>query len=380
MSVEVIINNVPYGGVKQALVSRNFENASGQFQLVLSPLQGQIYPIRANSNIQINVSGQTFLTGFVDMVTVDQSANISNITITGRDVICDFVDSSVPDIKTFEGGVTLTEIAETLINGLGLENVRVINSAGQIEPFTGSDITSASVGQSCFSFLESYARKRQVMITTDGLGNLLFRRSELQAPTASLINDIGGNVVSIHSEVDFTGRFNRYRAKSQSNLAAGLFSGESENQSAEAVDDEIRSSRFLEFQSEEASDNNVLQDRVNWEANYRRSQSIVYSPTVVGFTYDQNNIWNVGQFVSVRDPAASTNATMIVAGVQFSFSEAGSFTALRCLTADAFSLEAQRPQRTRKSDGLSLDFILNQASDAAQEVITETAENVRNNL
>lgn len=369
------INGIDYTNFVSLNVEQSIENVYGTFNFVATTGPGQNFPIKAGSFCRVLVDATPILTGYVEDVNIDYDANAHQISCSGRDLTCDIYDSQLDGDIEFVPPVTLETIIKQTAKKININNIKVINEAGTIEPFQQSDLVSARIGQTVFNFIETYARKRQVFITTDGLGNIVLARGSSQEQVFDgIYNMIGdplrrNNVKRSSVKYNNTNRFNLYRCKSQGNPVTLNFTGDTSSseiveRDGTAIDPFIRNTRILNFNAENSSDGTDVANRAVWEANIRRSRSKVWNYTVQGDTYRDIPTgirlpWRVNRLVQVIDDFADINGELLVRSVNFRLSvDEGTTTTLELVTPDGYTPEASLSKQKLRVNKLGDEFYI----------------------
>lgn len=319
-------------------ISRSVEDLTGTFSLSCTVDADEALPFKQGQEIQILVEGTPVLTGYIEILTVDYSDNSHDINIQGRDRAADVFDSTVGSALEIKATITLDQIIQRVLKQINAKGVKVINKVPEItaHPFTTDELVSGEITETLFSFLEKYTRKRQVLMTTDGLGNIVLSRSGQQKATSALYHfkdDRRGanNVKSAAMTFDNSQRFHTYRIVSQGNPssnAAGVTPTTSvANRLGTATDSDIRASRVLDITAESSTDIATLKKRAEWEAKIRKARAIVYSVTVQGHTMDTvSKPWEPNLLVQINDDFAMIDAYMLIKSVTYSLTNNGGST------------------------------------------------------
>jgi prophage tail gpP-like protein len=363
--ISILIDFIEYTGFTSATVSRSFLDASGQFNITITPddVTGK-FPIQAGQFCIVKVSDQFAVTGYVEKVSLSHDGGSIEATFSGRDALADLIDSTIDSkiIDQFSGSISLQTVCQTVITKLGLQDtIKVkVEDGLEIKNFSAGDFLSAHTADTAFNFLDRYARKRQVFLTTDGLGSLVIARGadetkKIGTMLVSKLDGTGGNILKSSSNIDLSKRFNLYRAHSQSamsqiDLTGVTASGGTDtvkkslaSVEAEATDDQIRQGRVYNFIEDTPTNITTSLDRATWESNFRRSQSIRYTCTVVEHTYDGQTIWQPNIQVQVIDERLDINAVMIVDQVTFVESvDEGRITELSLVPSDSYKLISEQ--------------------------------------
>ena len=354
------LNGKNYTNFDRVAVFRSMETVSGAFSFSSSADSKNLFPVKKGEAVQVIVDGVQVVDGYVEKVSVNYSSTDHRITITGRDKLGDLIDSSVFGTKEFTGNISLVDVARNILNGIGLTGVKVIDQTGGVRSFDEDDITSAEVGQNAFDFLESYARKRQVLLTTDGQSNLILARASTTVFPGRLKNVVGSdenNIIDATFDTDDTKRFYKYVAQGQLNpFGLDIGAGDVSDQNGQAVDGAIRKSRIFEFNAEESQDSFTGGDRAKWEANIRRSRSVSYTPRVQGHSVD-GSVWTPNSLVEIEDQFADINGTMLVRSLSYEQSiDEGSTTRLDFTYKDAYTLQAEQDAREANTNDQGFGF------------------------
>lgn len=351
MSLSIILNGAEYTSFVSAKVVRNIDNLTGAFTFTSTADADNIFPVKVGDKIKIAADGITVMQGYVEGLSINYDSENHTIAVSGRGVLADLIDSSVKNTKEFTGGVYLTDIARTILDDLGLTQVAVINNAGTIEVFREEEITSADVGQAAFSFLESYAHKRQIFINENADGDLVFSRGSTDTAPIQLQNVPGGafnNIKAGSLFIDTSERFNAYVVRSQLNpifQSAKTTPDIITNQEGQAFDDEIRAPRYLEINASESMSSFDAANLAVWETNIRQSRAFSYTATVYGHSVE-GAIFVPNTLIKVQDAFCNIDSTLLIKAVEYSYNlNDGSITRLACAKKNAYQLEAEQAQR-----------------------------------
>jgi prophage tail gpP-like protein len=373
MAVSIEINGINYTGFTSVNVTKEIDTISGKFSINSVFRAGDKFTILRGDRVVVKVNDTPIINGYVESISANYTYDSTSITVRGRDKTCDVIDSQIDGDVEFNTPLSLTRIIEKTLERINIQDVNVINEVSDLEPFTESDLISGQVGQTAFEFLESHARKRQVLLSTNGNGDIVITRASGETINASLRHRFNGNdnnILEARAEYSMSSRFNIYRCKSQGNTSGlnelSIRQSEEESESVEetninsdAIDDEIRDSRILTFIAENASDSRQARQRARWEANVRRARSLKYLVTVQGDSYDGTNPWPVNRLVQVLDDYADVSASLLIERVEFSFDlDQGTLTSLSLVPQDAYTPEPVLPEPTEEVNPTGTKYIL----------------------
>lgn len=349
-AIYIEVNGIQYTNFESARVVCQLDAIASQFEFVAVSTKNEPLPFQLDDACTITIDDEKVLTGFIEKINVNYTSTDHTITIAGRSKTSDIIDSMINNLE-LRPPITLQAAIEKVISHIGA-SIQVIDNLGDIDPFNkAEDLLSPGVGENAFQFIEKLARKRQVLLTTNGDGNIVITQSGEDTAPTGLQNVVGGNENNIESasvSYDSTERFNKYISKSQLNITAINFSGAVgakdivSQKSPVVVDEETRASRQLVIQAESASSDQQNQKRAQWEANIRKSRSKVYSTSISNFSED-GILWRPNQLVSINDDFSGINAQMLVNTVTFVQDISGSNTTIALVDRDAYTLRLNEP-------------------------------------
>lgn len=369
------VNGIPFTGfVDPISASCSVENLCGTFSFTTTQPKGNgflgdnTFPIKKGDKCRVLINNISIVNGFVEEITVQYDAHNHTVSLEGRDKTCDIVDSTLDGKITFHAPLDLVSITKQVLDYLGINDIEVAANL-EIKPFSQGEIISSEVGQTAFEFIEYYAKKRHVLMTTDGNGNILFTQSgtqQLQTVLANSERILSKPIIKSASvNLSDTRKFYKYVAYAQTN-SAGMQIVNDFNQlpvdqevsmiSKPAYDTDIkRTSRVYNFMSDTSHlDQQDLDTRAVWEANVRTANGFKYGVTVQGFIAPQDNlIWRPNQLVTVVDDLCNVNSVLLVSSVKYSYSmDSGSETSLELVNKDAFTtkiLDKETKTKTEKT-------------------------------
>ncbi len=354
------VDGIRYDGFVSATVSRSLENFSSSFSFSATNVPGKDFPIKIGASCKIVIEDTIVMDGFIEAINVSYDRDEHIIQITGRDKTADIVDSQIGgvNIEFTQPKVSFKDLVEKVLSILKITDIKYIEK-DPVEKFGQGEIESAASGQTAFDFLETYARKRQFVLTTDGAGNIVARKSIAGTYSTILSSrfDAQSNILSASFNFDTSKRFNTYEVISADNLSAfddvdARPAQQSANiKSPKVIDDEIRKTRLYAFVPDQSTDEKQSAERAKWEASYRKSKSLAYNVTVQGFlALEDNVIWEPNFVVNVVDDFAVIDGPLLISGVMYQYSvEQGSRTVLTCYTKNSFTLRESDPSKSSKS-------------------------------
>lgn len=362
MSVILEVNGTPYTNFLTGSITSVLPNLARSFSFTCSRTDNEPLPFREGDPCKVRVNNQVVLTGFIEILTVDYNSDAHLLNISGRDKLGDLIDSTLDNLSDLKPPISLKQIIETTIATIGLD-IDVIERTETDLFNAAEDLIAPKPGKPIFDFLEKYARKRNVLLTSDSDGNIVITQST-QALSGAIVQNIIGsnrnNILAGNITYDTTGRFNTYKFASSLNPTALNLAGAIDlaavvDQSGGITDAEVRKTRQLILIAETPFSDGQCETRARWEANIRRARSATYSATVQGYENQNGELWEVNTLVSVKDDFAGINDQMLLDSVTFNISlDGGSTTNLGFVDKEAYTLALSEPVTQTTSVGLGL--------------------------
>ncbi len=361
---EIRVNGERFTLWETSSVTRSIEANCGSFRFSSTQTVPANYPVREGDFIQIMINDDPKITGYVDLIeasgTKDQG---QGVTVSGRDNIQDVIDSSMPDaVKEMTGPISLVTLCQNVIDALGA-NIPVADfsapppQASALTDFNESTDFTSDSGRKCMDFLVDFARKKQVYLVPDGNGQLQLFRPGNERATTSLLNEINGvenNITSWKLSKNRQERFYQYRIRSQDNFSAdddADYSAAGIDRKGDAIDDEIRTTRYFEKQAPESFDDDENVQTATEMANLRRALAISYTCTVQGVAQKNGVVWDFGQNVHVHDEYAGMRGNFTIKTVTYSSSvRGGSLTNITVVSPEAYHVRLPTKSDKRKAE------------------------------
>lgn len=376
----------PYTNFTKLSVKQSIDTISGVFSFTAVQEEGfflEDYPIKMGSLCRVTIDNVPVLTGYIEIIEPSGDAKSDRITISGRDITCDLIDSTIPgEVNFTDADISLEDLINTIQASVGLTRetfvpermgrplLPIINEVPDLENYKKGEIESPSAGQRAFDFLQDVARKRQVLLTTDGNGSIVITQSG-SSPLGFDItlkrNDTKktNNVLSSSASFDNTRRYSRYIFGSSGNLQGLNLAGQ--QTAAAIVDLELglvdegmsRPTRTLFILDENSSDVETLKSRAAWELNIRKALSKKYSCVVSGHTVKAGVPFWFNKIANVRDDKRGINASMLVKSVAFTEDLDGAKeTSFEFVGQFAYTLEVTEEQAVEDTNVVGEPFVL----------------------
>ena len=366
------INGVKFEGLIKASLTQTLENFVDIFSLTFSVKENIVNQrrnpenlIRVQDKIRIFIDNNLRSTGNVDKLTISYDDKSHELSIAGRSITSDLVDSDIVG----EGYKNLTDY-ETLIRKVlddnGYSDIKIINNLGKLLINLTNDSSGgwgdseegetkkSDTNEKIFNFLDKYALEAKILLRTDKDGNIVLTREETQQTIGSLINtknnpnnNIKGGVIIIDNSKRF--RFNEIHTQEDN----GFFTISAINQNSSFEDKQVRSPRRSRVTKKFTSNTKDLDPIVKWETNLRRAQSINYSCIVQGYYTDKKNtdLWQSNKLVKVLDDKCQLDGQFLIKGVTYSKDlENGTLTKIDIVQRGTFNLNPDKVTKDLESN------------------------------
>lgn len=360
----VEVDGTQYDDLLNVELGMSLSAIARDFSMTIAQPAGTTLPFKGGEPVKIFVDGELRLDGSIFTVQPTYSKNAHTVTMTGRSRVADLVDSSLLPIS-ITADTSLQKIIERVISQIGLR-LSVINQITGLADFNAAeDKIAAEPGDNAFEFIDTLARKRQALLTSDPSGNVVITRNGTQQNPLTLINPgsgTGGNIISATVSYNLNDRFNKYVVMSQKNGAADAFTGSLDPQSfvsqqGEQLDSSVRTGRQMVTQAEKASSSAESKSRATWQSNISRARSRNYSVTVQGTRPKGGDIWDVNRLQEVIDVQSGINEIMLIDSVRFLQNrQGGTLTQLGLVDRDAYSVSLSEPPPAAKKDNPYAQF------------------------
>lgn len=365
MTMSLEVDGVEYETFESASCLIQLDALSNSFTFDAVNPDGLAMPFTGGEKCIVKVNGVKVVSGRIEIIDGSYSIDSHQVTIGGRDLTSDIVSSSIGAISDLRSPITLKSIIELVIKDIG-SSVKVIDDVSPPPFDKAQDIIAPEPGQNAFSFIEKYARKRQVLLTSDADGNLVIVNgtpTRVVGAVQHMLKGINNNVISAQFQFDISERFNIYKSVSQLNPIALNVAGAvgldiAVDQQGFAVDDLVPTGRQMVLVAEASFSDDQNLARATWEANIRKARSNTYTATVFGHTVDASDtstdVWLPNRLYQISDDFYGKSEPMLCNSVKFTFDVSdGSQTELGFVDRNAYSLELDKP-RTDKTATLLL--------------------------
>ena len=209
--ITVEVDGVQYDQFISVEIGMSLSAIARDFNLTVAQPDGTVLPFKGGEEIKIFIDGEVRLDGSIFTVSPSYSKDSHQVVMTGRSKVADLIDSTLLPF-TISSDISLKGVIEQVIAQIGLD-LTVTNEIPDLANFNpAEDKISAEPGDNAFTFIDTLARKRQVLLTSDPAGNIIITRNGTQQNPVTLLNPgrgTGGNIKSAQVAYNLTRRFNK---------------------------------------------------------------------------------------------------------------------------------------------------------------------------
>jgi prophage tail gpP-like protein len=328
--------------------------------------------------VEIAIDGEPYFVGWIDQVRPVFGESQINAQISGRDVTGDLVDcAAAPRGPTEYRNLKLDAFAARLCQPF---SIRV---RAEVDVGAAFDKLTIDPSETVLSAIEKYARRRQVLIVSDGVGTLLLTRSGQSRAPAGIA--IPPDAFQSQGQFDVAQRFSDYFVKGSAGGGGGRrapaprllataeplddaplppapASSEDTDQGGSegggvrilghARDPGIKRWRPTVLQGRTEMTQAEAQRFAEWKMRNNRGKGIRLDCSAKDFRGRDGGapggLWRVNQLVSAaRDRYAGIDRDMLIAGLTMTYDDRGDTTQFRLCDPAAYDPEPPVSERAR---------------------------------
>lgn len=350
-SLRVVVNGVEFTKFKRASISLSLGAVASAFSFDIARENFQT-GFSINDEIQIYINDDLTLTGKVNSINTGYTDRSHDVTISGFSNTFDLTKATIFTNPNYATPISFIGLVNKIFGDNSVSSVGVAGgfaSGKMISTIIDSNEagTSGDIGETLFSFLDRYAKKVGVILSTNAKGQLVIYDN---APVGSPIrlknkrnNPTNKTIKSADYLIDYSNRMKKVIVVSQQEFEDDV--------RGEAEDSSVKSDGVKCILSENIVDQAGCTTQAKWEVNKRISDSVSYNCTVFGFSY-LGTKYDINLLVDVDDDFAGVTSSMMIKDVEFNFSESGgSVTNLQLVLPDAYSQQTGSTNPTNSAQG-----------------------------
>ena len=347
--VKLIVRGLEYSGWTSVQLDFSMKNLSQSFSFTASekyPNHPEKFDIACGDSCTIKYGDKTIMVGWIEDVCPEYDSNGHNIKISGRDLMCDVVDSC-RDVPANEApkkqflNTKIKNIVSELLrpHSIGLNIDAVVASASEyvIPRFMASE------GETLNDLISKVCKTKAILPLSYGLGKLTLTRSGYGAKATDRIK-LGYNVLSGTYTQSNKERFTKYIVKGHGlgleEMDMGSITNPHGSQDDLIMKGKVAPYRYrpLTIVAETLVTNKQCSDRAKWEASVRAGNSRKLDYTVQGWTQHDGTMWTINSLVKVEDSTFGVEDVLLIDGLSFSLSDQGTMTNISVVDKRTYDL------------------------------------------
>lgn len=311
--VTLVVNGKRYMGWKYVRVTAGIERVARDFDIGVSMKwagqtidQLRIYP---GDSCVLYIGSDKVLTGYVDCAPINYDAVTINIQVSGRGKTLDLVDCSAIDAPGQWLGQKVEVIAQALATPYGISVKTEVN--------TGAVVSDHQVqqGEGAFECIDRLLRLRQLLVTDDASGNLVFIKPGTKRATTALV--LGQNIKSGGIRSDWRDRYSKITVKGQGAGSDTSFGEDVSAAKGTATDTAIKRFRNLTILQQGQANSSTCAARAAYERDLRAGRSQGLNYVVDGWRQGDGTLWTPNLIVPVTDELMGINRDMLIGEVTY---------------------------------------------------------------
>lgn len=339
------INGRIYGDWTSISVSKSLDAVCGSFSFDVNDrwqITGRSWPFSPGAECVVGSQDDDIITGYIDTINMDLSANSRTLSITGRDKTADIVDCSAEIEPGVYNNLNLYQLAQQLCNPFGIFVQTTAPLGSKYKQIIIKD------GETVFNVLAKYAKQQNILLLTNPVGNL-----RLENPGRSLSHDElveGKNIISINANYDYKQRHSSYIVRGNIKTQGSGWDASTVSVKAESFDSEIVRHRPLVIYDESVQNRIEAIKKGRWEANIRAAKSMKFTVTVSSFRQSNGALWQLNTIIPVQVPTLNLDTELLCSSISYGQSATGgSFTTMELIRPDSYINEPVQTVKPQKN-------------------------------
>lgn len=328
-------------------VTMSLRAISSGFEISLTdrtPQQDRRRAFRAGDACELQIDGETLVTGYLDAVRASFDEQNHSIAVAGRDKAGDLQDSSVASKPGTWKNRDLLQIAREICAPFGIAVNSDVNLAPAFKSFKTKE------GETVAAALRRMASYRGAMVTSDGFGGVMITRAGQAGTGAALIENT--NILAASATQSWAQRHSQITVKGIE-TGGDLFDTAAVVAPAGIASDPELSGRHrpLILVAEQTANGVTLEQNARWEVSRRVAEGYKANITLQGWRH-AGGIWRPNRLVKLRHPWLLADAELLIETCRFSHdAERGTRAELDLVPRQAFDILPQ-PEPKKEEGGL----------------------------
>lgn len=375
-TVTVVVNGQPFQGWLEVHVDQGIDKAAGQATVKISELRGVPMPIKLGDKVQVLIGATPVITGFVHEFQGEIDKGDGHgpghhwMTCTVRDQTQDFIDSTVGPKLKLKTPIALKQVLRQTLDTMGLGHIGVVDHVNP-DPYKAGEVVSAAIDDRGYAFGDLWAQKRQVLLGTDGKGNLTIDRNRRVRAGGALISLFEDSPLNNVKKSSFRNsdkdRHNTHAVNGQKSTTdrehwESKSKGEATAQAdrvqkdwGAAHDTGVRSHRRLHTRGGKGLSGATPKKTAKWRSNVAKGRGFQYTATVQGFYMQSGGLWWPNRIIQVVDQHWELEGEFLICDVRFQKTwTGGAITDVTVTLPDAYTEDDEGPKANQRTSKLGL--------------------------
>jgi len=323
--LDVYVNKIKVNYLS-AEVSRSIESFCGAFSFDLKVG----IDCKRNDEVDIFSNYERVMTGIIEDISNPREKENFSIRISGRDRTGVLIDSYMKPRqyrqKNFNALIRAV-LQDNNYNFKIIQDVPVLKLIDKIEDGGSEKI---------FDFLDSYAKKAQVLLLTNENGNIVITREGGELATNTLIDS---NILNSTLSVDSS---EKYKYIDVYGSLKTEYNSKRTSQRASIINNLATGNKRVIIRVDSNSSYKSLQSLANWYKNVKEAKGARYECVVSGHyqkgSLFEENLWKPNSIVNLIDDARNISGTFLIQGVKYRTTIEGNYTDLSIVNLGSFGL------------------------------------------
>lgn len=344
-NVTLSVGGTDYGGWKAVSISAGLERQARDFTLSITwlwPGGGPVpQRIRQGDAVEVRIGEDLVLTGYVFSTPIRYDAETVTLSIAGRSRTADLVDSAAVNSPGQWRGQNVQKIVAAIAAEYG---IAVVNDAAVS---LGVDDHTIEPGETAFESIDRLLTLSRLFSTDDGQGRLVIATPG-SAGRAVDVLELGKNILSGDSALDFSNVFSEYVSKGQRSGTDTSFGTAATQVQSSIGDERVGRRRVKVIQQSGQLTPAMARARVEWERANAVSKALAVNYVVQGWRQSNGALWRHNMIVRVIDPLIGFDRDMLISEISYELGDSGTLARMTVAPPDGFLPEPNDAYQNRK--------------------------------
>lgn len=343
-AVTLTVNGMDYSGWKTVSITAGIERQSRDFKLDVTwrwPGQDAEIPVRQGDYCEVRIGADLVLSGWIYSTPVSYDAKLVNRAVAGRSLTSDLVDCSAINKPGQWRGQSVYEIVQALASTYG---VQVTSQVAETTKLTDHSIEP---GETVFESIDRLLTLSRLLSTDDSRGRLVIVRPGSAGRAVDRL-ELGQNILTGTTDLDFSQVFSEYRVTGQRSGSDEAFGENASEVKASVTDPRATRKRVLLIHESGQMTPELADARANWERGSRIGKALSFIYLVQGWRQSNGALWLPNMIVRVVDPMVGLDRDMLISEIEYALSDSGTVAHITVGPPDGFEPEPKDPHKSRK--------------------------------